>query len=137
LETALDSVNYDFLLSKLEYYGIKGTDKTLYKPYTCITDIREYHHMKRIHTNFPFSNWANVKCGTLQDSIQLLLIHIDLPKAINRCIPILVADGTNIFFSHYDPDDSVENIHPVFEALNNWLKNLLSLNLEIHITYTF
>jgi hypothetical protein len=54
LEMALDSVKYDIPLFQLQYYGIKGTDKTLYEPYTCITDIRKYHYMKRIYKNFPF-----------------------------------------------------------------------------------
>jgi hypothetical protein len=52
---------------------------------------------------------------------------------INICIPILVADDTSIFFSHSNPDDFVENIHTVFETLNNWFKrNIISLNLEKH-----
>jgi hypothetical protein len=33
LEKVFDSVSYDILLSKLEYYGIKGIDKALYKSY--------------------------------------------------------------------------------------------------------
>jgi hypothetical protein len=93
--------------------------------------------MKRMY-KFSFSEWAKVKCGTPQGSILLFLIHIDLPKTINRCIPILVADDTSILCSHSNPDDFVENIHTVFETLNNWLKTiLLSLNLEKKIIYIF
>jgi len=105
--------------------------------HTFKTDIRDYHYVIRIYTNFPFPKGRTsnvVFCRPLSlDPCHFLYIHInDLPKAINnRPIQILFIDDTSILFSHYNPDEFTENILSLFETLNNWFKrNLLSLNLE-------
>jgi hypothetical protein len=131
LEKAFDSVGYDILLFKLEYYGIKGIDKALYKSYLYNRYQTVSLYEKDTH-KFSFSNWAEVKSGIPQapppPGYLLFLICInDLLKATNnRSIPILFVDDTTALFSHSNPDDFVENIHTVFETLSTWFKRILS-----------
>lgn len=65
-DKAFDSVSYDILLSKLEYYGIKGIDKALYKSYLC----NRYHRVSLYQKDtYKFSfTWAEVKNGIPQGS---------------------------------------------------------------------
>jgi len=141
LEKAFDNVSYDILLSKLVYYGKTGIDKALYKSYL-YNRYQTVSLYEKDTYKFSFSNWAEVKSGSLQGTTlgpPLFLIFInDLLKATNnRSIPILFVDDTTILLNHSNPDDFVENIHTVFETWSTWFKRILSLNLEkthyIHI----
>jgi hypothetical protein len=67
LKKAFDSVSYDILLFKLIYYGIKGTNRALYKSY-----LYNRHQTVSLYEKdtykFSFSNWAEVKSGIPQGS---------------------------------------------------------------------
>jgi hypothetical protein len=104
-------VCYDILLSELEYYGIQGTDKALYKSYL-YNRYQTVPLYEKDTYKFSFSKWAEVKSGIPQGSTLgplLFLIYInDLLKATNnRSMPILFVDDTTILFSHSNPDDFV------------------------------
>ena len=135
IEKAFDSVNFEILLAKLQYYGIQGIDNDLYRSYL----HNRYQRVSIYDTDtnsFFASNWARIKHGVPQGSILgplLFLIYInDFPQEIsNSSKPILFADDTSILLRHSDFGTYNVNIQTVFESLNNWFKrNLLFLNLE-------
>jgi len=68
LQKAFDSVNYDILLSKLEYYAIRDIAKAFYQSYLQNRYQRVSLCDKDIY-KFSFSKRANIKCGILQGSI--------------------------------------------------------------------
>jgi hypothetical protein len=135
IQRAFDNVNFDILLSKLEYYGIQGVQKTLYKSYL----YNRYQRVSIYDTDtkkISLSNWKRIKHGVPQGSVLgplLFLFYInDLPQEIsNISKPILFADDTSILLSHSNFDNYNDTKHTVLESLNNWFKrNLLFLNFE-------
>ena len=104
LEKSFDCVNYDILLYKLKFYGIRDKDLQLYQSYLgnryCRTAI--YNGIKN---SDKVSDRAKVRHGVSQGSILgplLFLLYInDLPKIINKTLaPIIFADDTSILFTH-------------------------------------
>jgi len=143
LEKAFDCVNHDSLLSKLKFYGISGTDLTLYQSYLDNRYCRTAIYNDSRNSN-KVSNWAKVRRGVPPGSILgHLLFRLcinDLPKIINiTSAPINFADDTSILFTHSNLIDFNKSIHIIFTTLNKWLRaNQLSLNFNktnyVHFT---
>jgi hypothetical protein len=126
LEKAFDCVNHVILLSKLETYGITGTDKELYHSYLKGRYQRVVIYNKTHHG--AFYNWALIKHGIPQCSIlgplPFLLYVNDLPQFINnKSTPILFADDKSILFTDSNPTEFNSNTHTVLENVNAWFKN--------------
>jgi len=135
LEKAFNSVNHKILLSKLEFYSVKGKAKLWFESYfrnryqrVLITNIV-------LNGNY-FSIWEEIKHGVPQGSILgplLFLFYIsDLPKAINnKSIPILFADDTSILITSPNKNNFHIKITAAFNFINEWLNtNLLSINFN-------
>jgi hypothetical protein len=110
------------LLSKLEFYGIKGKVKLWFESY-----LRNgYQRVLITSTNSNFnvsSIWGKIKHGVPQGSILgplLFLIYInDLPKTINdKTIPILFADDTSLLVTSSNHNDLYINSNSVFRCIN-------------------
>jgi sarcosine oxidase/L-pipecolate oxidase len=99
LTKAFDYVNYNILLTKLEFYSITGRANSLIKSY--LSD--RYHRVliKKRYSKNCFSDWGKVKQRIPQGSILGPLFYLlyinDLPGIINDISkPTLFADDTNI-----------------------------------------
>jgi hypothetical protein len=135
LEKVFDSVNHDMMISKLQYYGIRGKAKSLLESY--LQNRCQRVHITNTYLNSnSVSKCTKIKCGVLQGSILgplLFLIYInDLPKAVkHKALPILFAADTSILLTSPNNIQLQNDLNTISEQLNNWFKsNLLFLSLE-------
>ena len=94
---AFDTVNHNILLTKLEYYGIRGTALSWFKSY-----LIESTQTTKIDCSY--SNYSTINCGIPQGSVLgplLFLIYINDIYLSAQEVPFhLFADYTCIFYSH-------------------------------------
>jgi hypothetical protein len=88
---AFDSVNHDILLSKLEFYGIRGKFKYIIKSYL----TNRYQRMsitskKSCHSSC--SKWKEVRCGVPHGSLPGPLLFL-----------LYINDLTRIFVKNHKP----------------------------------
>ena len=63
--------------------------------------------------------------------LPLFLLYINnLPQFVNKSTPILLAASTSILFTNPNTAKLNSNTHTVFETINIWFKNCLSLDSE-------
>jgi len=123
------------LISKLEFYAIRGKFNELIKSYLNNRYQRVLTTSKKsCHSSV--SRWRKVRCGVPQGSILgplLFLVYInDLGNLFkNNQKPVLFADDTSLIVTHQNPTDFSRDVASAFTQLNKWFAaNLLSLNLN-------
>jgi len=133
-EKVFDCVNYDILLAKMEYYGIRGVMYTLIKSYF-------ENRNQRLKFNNKLSEWEKINIGVPQGSILgvlFFLIYInDLPSVIpytvsNKNSSIIVfADDTSVIISEICLMNFEIKLNIVFQIMQEWFNsNFLSLNFD-------
>ena len=126
LSKAFDTLNYDILMSKLEYYGITGKENELLRSY--LTGRSQY-----VEVNGHKSSHLQISTGIPQGSVLgplLFLIYInDLPNASNIFDMLMYADDTTLFCNLTDTI-TVDVINEELSKICDWLgANKLSLNI--------
>ena len=130
LSKAFDTLSFDILLYKLNYYGVKGNAFKLLKNY--LTNRKQY-----VVFNSQNSETVDITSGVPQGSILgPLLFSIcinDLITISNKLKFIMYADDTTIYFNleNFDPYHLKRDINNELEKITLWLKmNKLSLNVQ-------
>ena len=109
LTKTFDTVNHNILLKQLFQYGVRGNT---------LKFLQSYLHSKKqyiAYTNSSKTEFKNMICGVPQGSIPgplLFLIFInDLCHSTPLLEAILIADDTNLFYSH-------NNVKELFRTMN-------------------
>ena len=130
LSKAFDTLSFDILLYKLNYYGIKDNAFKLLKNY--LTNRRQY-----VVYNSQNSETLDISTGVPQGSILGPLFFSicinDLITVSNKLKFIMYADDTTIYFNleDFDPYNLERDINNELEKITIWLKmNKLSLNVQ-------
>ena len=128
LRKALDTVNHQILLQKLDHYGIRGSALSWFESY--FDNRRQY-----VYFNGESSDLKSISCGVPQGSVLgplLFLLYInDLPNISSLFDFYLFADDTNLYYEDVSFLISLEQkINKELKKLNLWLNvNRLSLNI--------
>ena len=95
LQKAFDTVDHEILLSKLDYYGIRGISNNWFKSY--LSNRKQF-----VSINGYDSGLAEIKYGVPQGSVLgplLFLLYInDVNQAITFCQLHHFADDTNLLY---------------------------------------
>jgi hypothetical protein len=109
LTKAFDCVNYEILLAKLHYYGIRGVSANWFQTY--ITNRKQKVKItSQNHKGDSLCRWETIKNGVPQGSILgplLFIIYVnDLPCVINQCArPVIYADDTSVLVTAKNLND--------------------------------
>ena len=127
LKKALDTIDHEILLSKLELYGFKGVSLNLFRDY--LSDRTQVTVINNINFETSF-----ISCGVPQGSILgplLFLLYInDLPNCNLLSDVRMYADDTNLTFASKDPNELFSSLTHDLGNLKQWLdSNRLSLNV--------
>jgi hypothetical protein len=126
LSKAFDTIDHKILISKLEYYGIRGIARLWFENY--LTNRKQIVKYKQI-----MSSEMIVQTGVPQGSILGPLLFILYINDIQNCSDIasmlLFADDTNIFYSHSCLKTLNETLQTEVDKIAEWLNtNKLSIN---------
>jgi len=128
LQKAFDTVDTNILLTKLQYYGIRGIALQWFKSY--LTNRKQF-----VCINGNNSNHSGIEIGVPQGSVLgplLFLIYInDLNKAIKFCKVHHFADDTNLLHVNRSIKSLNKYVNYDLKNLTTWLNaNKISLNVS-------
>ena len=124
----MDLINHDILLAKLEFYGVRRVALQWFKIY--LSGRSQFLQYNGYNSSLKY-----VECGVPQGSILgpfLFLIDINNLCNVSKVLEfILFADGTNIFFSHNDPNFLMELVNTELQKLScSFQASKLSINVK-------
>jgi hypothetical protein len=128
LSKAFDTVNHYILFEKLQHYGICGKALDWFKSYFS-------NRFQFVQYNGVCSQKMIIQCGVPQRSILgplLFLLNInDICNVSTIFHMILFADDTNVFHSHQNLPDLINQVNYELNKLFDWFSaNKLSINFK-------
>ena len=117
IRKALDTVNHDILLQKLECYGIKGNELIFIQSYL-------ENRIQTCNVNGHMSSFKPISYGVLWGSILgplLFIIYInDLPSCVKEAEVTMYADDTSLYKAFRTAQDLSDELIPAFVNICEW-----------------
>ena len=126
LSKAFDTLSFDIILYKLNYYGIAGTELQLLTNY--LKNRKQY-----VIFNNHESDLTEITTGSILGPLLFSIIINDLKKSSKKLRFFMYADDTTIYFNleDFDSNNFELEINSELQKVSMWLKkNKLSLNLD-------
>ena len=127
LAKALDNVNHEILLSKLEQYGKRSVANEVIRD--CLTNRKQY-----VHVNSDFSLLGSISIGILQGNVKgpiLCPIYINDIADCSNFNFNLYADDSVLILAHKNINILPSNLNLETPKITSWLiANQLSLNVN-------
>ena len=125
---AFDTVNHNFLLQKLNFYGIRGVINDWFQDYL-------NNRTQSTRYNNHISNPQCIKYGVPQGSVLgpiLFLIYInDLPNIFTKLKTILFADDSSLYLSGTETTTMINSANEDLQVFHKWcITNRLTVNLD-------
>ena len=128
LQKAFDTINYNILFNKLEYYGFRGI---------CLAWFKSYFDNRLQFTvvNGADSITNSITCGIPQGTILgplLFLLYInDIPNSVKESQIKLFADDSNLFIISNNLQSLFSLANKETESLSTWITaNKLHINFD-------
>lgn len=128
MSKAFDTLDFQILLRKLKYYGVRDKANTLIETYLL-------HRKQRVQFGSNLSDETYTKTGVPQGSILgplLFSVYInDLIKATDNFNYLMYADDTTLYFNleNFHSANREEAINSELDRINIWMKvNKLTIN---------
>ena len=127
-QKAFDTVNHDILLSKLEYYGIRGVSKNFFKSY--LSNRKQFVQLHDTKSDTTLISHG-VPQGSVLGPLLFLLYINDLHHTIKHSSMHHFADDTCLLY----PNRSLKKINKLInhdlKLIVHWLRaNRISLNVD-------
>ena len=141
LSKAINTLDHDILLKKLELYGIRDTALKLYNSYLKDQTLKVKLKMSS-NEGFVYSSEQNINYGTPQGSVLGLLLFViftnDIYQHLENADGILFADDTTLYKTGRNENYTRWCIEHDLEILSDWFKaNKLTLNLNKTVAMNF
>ena len=130
LSKAFDTLNFDILLNKLKYYGVRGTSLALIKSY--LTNRYQYVQFENSDSEL-LEIVTGIPQGSILGPLFFSVFINDLVNSSNKFQFLMYADDTTIYFSldKFPGENKEIAVNSELEKVNNWLKlNKLSINVN-------
>ena len=128
LSKAFDTLSFDIILYKLNYYGIAGTELQLLTSYL---QNRKQYVIFNNHESDLTEITTGVPQGYILDPLLFSIIINDFKKSSEKLRFFMYADDTTIYFNleDFDSNNYEFEVNTELPKVSTWLKKKLSLNL--------